>query len=155
MIMKTAIYLKLALLGLLLSGLITSVAAQTTQETYLGKIKYQDQTISKASAAKLNREIDLQRASQLTLWAMPITSFYQIHKAAKANLGYGDDEVVIGTFEGYNAVYPFVTANVTTPYTSSNIDLSATGPLVVNIPAGGIFGVANNAWQEPIKEIGS
>ena len=155
MIMKTTIYIKLALLGILLSGFLTSVTAQTTQETYLGKIKYQDQTISKASAAKLNREIDLQRASQLTLWAMPIASFYQIHKTAKANLGYSDDEVVIGTFEGYDAVYPFVTANVTTPYTSSNVDLSATGPLVVNIPAGGVFGVANNAWQEPIKEIGS
>ena len=136
--MKTAIDLKLALLGLLLSGLTTSVAAQTTQDTYLGEIKFQDQTITKASAAKLNREIDLQRASQLTLWAMPISSFYQIHKTAKANLGYSDDEVVIGTFEGYDAVYPFVTANVTTPYTSSNVDLSATGPLVVNIPAGAI-----------------
>ncbi len=153
--MKTTHSLKLALLGVLLSGLITTVVAETTQDTYLGKIEYQDQTLTKASAAKLLRQVDLQRASQLTLWAMPITSFYQIHKAAKANLGFSDDEVVIGTYEGYDAVYPFVTANVTTPYTSSNVDLSATGPLVVNIPAGGIFGVANNAWQEPIKEIGS
>jgi len=153
--MKTTHSFKLALLGVLLSGLITTVVAETTQDTYLGKIEYQDQTLTKASAAKLLRQVDLQRASQLTLWAMPITSFYQIHKAAKANLGFSDDEVVIGTYEGYDAVYPFVTANVTTPYTSSNVDLSATGPLVVNIPAGGIFGVANNAWQEPIKEIGS
>ena len=153
--MKTTHSFKLALLGVLLSGLITTVVAETTQDTYLGKIEYQDQTLTKASAAKLLRQVDLQRASQLTLWAMPITSFYQIYKAAKANLGFSDDEVVIGTYEGYDAVYPFVTANVTTPYTSSNVDLSATGPLVVNIPAGGIFGVANNAWQEPIKEIGS
>jgi hypothetical protein len=154
-IMKKVRSFKLSLTGLLLLGIITTAVAQTTQDTYLGKIEYQDQTITKASAAKLNRQIDLHRASQLTLWALPITSFYQIHKAAKANLGFSDDEVVIGTYEGYDAVYPFVTANVTTPYTSSNIDLSATGPLVVNIPAGGIFGVANNAWQEPIKEIGS
>jgi hypothetical protein len=153
--MKKVRSFKLSLTGVLLSGLITTVVAETTQETYLGKIEYQDQTLTKASAAKLLRQVDLQRASQLTLWAMPITSFYQIHKAAKANLGFSDDEVVIGTYEGYDAVYPFVTANVTTPYTSSNVDLSATGPLVVNIPAGGIFGVANNAWQEPIKEIGS
>ena len=27
--------------------------------------------------------------------------------------------------------------------------------MVVKIPAGGIYGVANNAWQEPIKEINS
>ncbi|BHH82404.1 DUF1254 domain-containing protein [Desulforhopalus sp. 52FAK] len=133
-----------------------AIAAQTTQDTYLGKIEYQNQTITKASAAKLNREIDLQRASQLTLWAMPITSLYQSTKAAKENLGHNDDEIVIGLHEGYDAVYPFVTANVTTPYTVvAHLDLSATGPVVVNIPAGGIFGVANNAWQEPIKEIGS
>ena len=131
------------------------MAAETTQKTYLGEIQYQDQTLTKASAAKLHRDIDLQRASQLTLWALPIANFYQIHKASEANLGFNDDEVVIGVHEGYDAVYPFVTANVTTPYTSSNVDLSATGPLVVNIPAGGIFGVANNAWQQPIKEIGS
>lgn len=153
--MKPTPYFKLSLAGLLLSGLITSVTAQTTQDTYLGKIEYQDQTITKASAAKLNRQIDLQRASQLTLWAMPITSFYQNYKASKSNLGYSDEEIVIGLHEGYDAVYPFITANVTTPYTIASADLSATGPLVVNIPEGGIFGVANNAWQEPIKEIGS
>ena len=132
-----------------------TVDEQTTQDTYLGKLEYQDQTLTKASAAKLHKQIDLQRASQLTLWSLPITSFYQIHEAAKANIGFSDDEVVIGVYDGYDAVYPMVTANVTTPYTVSNIDLSATGPLVVNIPAGGVFGVANNAWQEPIKEIGS
>ena len=163
--MRTISSLKLAISALSIAFLASCsdpsinepvvVEGQTTQNTYLGEIEYQDQTLTKASAAKLNRQIDLQRASQLTLWAMPITSFYQTHKAAKSNLGYNDEEVVIGLYEGYDAVYPFITANVTTPYTVSNVDLSATGPLVVNIPEGGIFGVANNAWQEPIKEIGS
>ena len=53
--MKPTHYFKLSLAGLLLSGLITSVTAQTIQDTYLGKIEYQDQTITKASAVKLNR----------------------------------------------------------------------------------------------------
>ena len=153
-IRRTSIVAATLVLGSLTFGNL-AIAAQTTQDTYLGKIEYQDQTITKASAAKLNRQIDLQRASQLTLWAMPITSSYQGYKASKSNLGYKDGEVAIGVHEGYDAVYPFVTANVTTPYTVANLDLSATGPVVVNIPAGGIFGVANNAWQEPIKEIGS
>lgn len=163
--MKTTLFLKLALSALSITMLAgcsepsitesVAVVAQTTQDTYLGKIEYQDQTLTKASAAKLNREIDLQRASQLTLWAMPISSYYQNYKASKNNLGFKDGEVVIGLHEGYDAVYPFITANVTTPYTVSTVDLSVTGPLVVNIPEGSIFGVANNAWQEPIKEIGS
>ena len=164
--MKTILFLKLALLASAICMLASCsspnvadsviVDGQTSQDTYLGKIEYQDQTITKASAAKLNREIDLQRASQLTLWAMPITSFYHSYIATKTNLGLSDDaEPVIGLFEGYDAVYPILTANVTTPYTISTVDLSATGPLVVNIPEGSVFGVANNAWQEPIKEIGS
>ena len=164
--MKTKFSLKLALLVLAITMLAgcsdpnttdtVAVKAENTQDTYLGKIEYQDQTITKASAAKLNRQIDLQRASQLTLWAMPITSFYYSYNAHKKNLGLRDDaEPVIGLYEGYDAVYPFLTANVTTPYTISIVDLSATGPLVVNIPEGSVFGVANNAWQEPIKEIGS
>ena len=93
-----------------------TVDGQTTQDTYLGKIEYQDQTITKASAAKLNRQIDLQRASQLTLWAMPITSFYQSYNATKENLEFTNDaEPVIGLYEGYDAVYPFITANVVFP----------------------------------------
>ena len=163
--MKTTRYLKLVLSALTITilagcseqGITESVAveAATTQDSYLGKIEYQDQTLTKASAAKLNREIDLQRASQLTLWAMPISSFYQSYKATKENVGFSDEDVVIGLYEGYDAVYPFITANVTTPYIISMADLSVTGPLIVNIPEGSIFGVANNAWQEPIKEINS
>lgn len=51
--MKTILSLKLALSVLLLSSLITTVVAQATQDSYLGKIEYQDQTLTKASAAKL------------------------------------------------------------------------------------------------------
>ena len=53
--MKTKFSLRLALSGLLLSCLITTVMAETTQDTYLGKIEYQDQTLTKTSAAMLNR----------------------------------------------------------------------------------------------------
>lgn len=161
--MKKMFYTKVALSALTISmlascanlNLKSTAEGENTESSYLGTISYQNQTISKASAEMLNREIDLQRASQIALWAMPITSMYQGHEAAKSNLGFTDDEVVIGLYEGYDGVYPFITANVTTPYTVSNLDLSATGPVVVNIPAGGIFGVGNNAWQEPIVEIGS
>ena len=159
--MKTKFSLKLALLVLAITMLAgcsdpnttdtVAVKAENTQDTYLGKIEYQDQTITKASAAKLNRQIDLQRASQLTLWAMPITSFYYSYNAHKKNLGLRDDaEPVIGLYEGYDAVYPFLTANVTTPYTISIVDLSATGPLVVNIPEGLASGFNSSSTLVPV-----
>ena len=81
--MKKPLSSKLALSALAITMLVScsdpsstesvAVEAQTTQDTYLGGIEFQDQTITKASAEKLNRRIDLQRASQLTLWAMPIS----------------------------------------------------------------------------------
>ncbi len=153
--MKTKLHIVPALIGLMAISLSTTAWAQTVEETYAGKIVFQDQTISKASAKALHRQIDLQRASQLVLWSLPVTSFYQLYGAIKSDLPMNENEPVIGLYEGYDGVYPYLTANVTTPYTISMVDLSKTGPLVVNIPAGGVYGVADNAWQEPIKEIGS
>lgn len=124
-------------------------------DTYAGKLEFQDQTVSKATAESLHRHIDLQRASQLVLWSMPVTNFYQLYDSVISNLGINPKEPAIGLFEGYDAVYPYLTANATTPYTVSVLNLKETGPVVVEIPAGGVYGVANNAWMEPIKEIGS
>ena len=124
-------------------------------ETYVGKLEFQDQTIARETAEKLHREIDLQRASQLTLWAMPVVSMNMLHRLWYDDLGVPPDSTAVGLFQGYDAVYPYLTANVTTPYTIACLDLEATGPVVVKIPAGGVYGVANNAWQQPIKEINS
>ena len=155
--MKIKSVTTMAVTGLMVAGLtLCGFASQVSAaETYAGKIEFQDQTITKATAAALHREIALQRASQLVLWAMPAISFYQLHDAIKTDLNLKNDDPVIGLFAGYDGVYPYLTANVTTPYTLSMVDLSKTGPLVVNIPAGAVYGVANNAWQQPIKEIGS
>ena len=38
--MKNTLYLKMALSGLLISGLMTTVVAETTQDTYLGELEY-------------------------------------------------------------------------------------------------------------------
>ena len=61
-IRRTSIVVAALILGPLTFG-NSAMAAETTQETYLGKLQYQDQTITKASAAKLHRDIDLQHAS--------------------------------------------------------------------------------------------
>ena len=78
--------------GLLAVAGIAPLQAEGVQDTYLDKLEYQDQTLSKESAALLHRQILLQRATQLVTWAMP---------------------------------------------------------------PGQIYGVVDNAWMQPIKEIGS
>ena len=130
-------------------------AQETTQDTYLGNITFQNQTISRASAEMLHRQMQLSRASELVVWSMPIANFYQAFKACQTNLKVDGSDLAIGLYQGPDAVRMFLTANVTTPYTVTFFDLSRTGPAVFEIPEGGVFGVSDNAWQQPIKEINS
>ena len=130
-------------------------AQETTQHTYLGDITFQNQTISQESAKQLHRQMQLARASELVVWSMPIANFYQAFKASQANLKVSGSDLAIGLYQGPDAVRMFLTANVTTPYTVTFFDLSRTGPVVFEIPEGGVFGVSDNAWQQPIKEINS
>ena len=141
--------------ALVAASMASTVGAETVENTYVGKLEFQDQTITKETAQALHQRVALQRASQLVLWSLPITSFYQGYEAQNSNLGVDGNGPVIGLYQGYSSVYPFLTANITTPYTISMADLSKTGPLVVNIPAGSVYGVVDNAWQQPIKEINS
>lgn len=129
--------------------------SESTQKTYLGDITFQNQTISKNSAEMLHRQMQLSRASELVVWSMPIANFYQAFKATQKNLKVADSDLAIGLYQGADAVRMFLTANVTTPYTVTFFDLARTGPVVFEIPEGGVFGVSDNAWQQPIKEINS
>ena len=70
-----------------------------------------------------------------------------------SNQKMSEDDVFFSLCDGYDGVYPYMTANVTTPYTIAMSDLSKTGPVVVDLPAGAIYGVVNNAWMQPIHEI--
>ncbi len=147
----------------MITGYATPQQAQSSQSgnelrtvsTYIGDLSYQHQTISKASAEKIHRHKALSRTSELVLWSMPVIGFYQAFKAQQENLNVGSEDLAIGLYEGPDSVRTWLTANVTTPYTVTIFDLSVTGPLVFEIPEGGVYGVCDNAWQEPIKEINS
>ena len=166
--MKTKQLFTLALAGLMATCLAVSVCTHgyasgndnvTVQETYLGKLEYQDQSITKKTAEFLHRRILLQRATQLVTWAMPMMNFEQLYPALHANLktangmDVSEEDIFFGLYDGYDGVYPFMTANVTTPYTIGFSDLSQTGPIVVDLPPGAIYGVVDNAWMQPIHEI--
>ena len=145
------------LAGVALFGFAHQAGAQnpetTVQKTYAGEIEFQDQTISKKTAEFLHRRILEQRATQLVGWAMPMMNFETLYPAMLSNMNAAEDEIFFGLFDGYEGVYPFLTANVTTPYTITLSDLSKTGPVVVDLPPGEIYGVIDNAWMQPIHEI--
>ena len=135
--------------------MLSSASAQTVQETYLGKLEFQGQTITKETAELLHRRILQQRATQLVTWAMPMMNFNTLYPAMLSNQKMSENDVFFSLCDGYDGVYPYMTANVTTPYTIAMSDLSKTGPVILDLPAGEIYGVVNDAWMQPIKEIGS
>jgi len=149
--MISKILVSLAVAGLVATSGYANKAS--VEETYVGKIEFQDQTITKATATALHKEMALQRTSQLVLWAMPMMNFYTLYPAMLSNQKMTENDVFFSLCDGYDGVYPYMTANVTTPYTIGMSDLSVTGPLVLDLPAGAIYGVVDNAWMQPIKEI--
>ena len=78
----------------------------SAQETYLGKLEFQGQTITKKTAGFLHRQILLQRATQLVSWAMPMMNFYQLYPAMLSNQKMREDDVFFSLCDGYNGVYP-------------------------------------------------
>lgn len=139
----------------LVGALALSSYAGTDQKTYVGELTFQGQTITKDTAEMLHERIALQRATQLVSWAIPMMNFNTLYPAMLSNQKMSEDDVFFSLCDGYNGVYPYMTANVTTPYTIAMSDLSKTGPVVLDLPVGEIYGVINDAWMQPIKEIGS
>ena len=108
----------LLVLGIALFGANALMAQITSSiDTYVGQLEYQDQTLTKKSAEELRLQFRLQRASQLTCWAMPSVSFYKMFEAYLDMTKSDTEEPVIVLCSGYDGVYPWLTANVTTPYT--------------------------------------
>src|ERR1700761_2221814 len=87
-----------------------------------------------ATRQRLYDEMDFQRASQAYIWGLPIVSFAQWQFSAHTDLGAGDTDMVI--YESVKDKFGILTANATTPYIGGFPDLSKTGPLVIDYPAG-------------------
>lgn len=106
----------------------------------------------KATRQKLYDEMDFQRATQVYLWGLPIVSFAQWQYSARTDLGAGDTDMVI--YETLRDKLGILTANATTPYIGGFPDLSKTGPLVIDYPAGATAGGIGDFWQRPITDLG-
>lgn len=73
-----------ALVGLVSLAFAPSAQADKVQKTYLGKLEYQDQTLTKESAKHLHRQILLQRGTQLVSWAIPMMNFTSYTRRSSA-----------------------------------------------------------------------
>jgi len=133
-----------------------SAAAQTQPpltETRLGTLTFEKGYPTEETAQKLFDEMDYQRAVQAYLWAYPAVSFESIRIATQRDLGAGLNDLIIAD----NYADPkglWLTANDTTIYALTNVDLGKSGPIVVEIPPGAIVGIIDDFWQRSIADVG-
>jgi hypothetical protein len=152
--MKTKYLERLVGVGAAVSLLVTApnVSAQTA-DTRLGKLTFENGFPSEETTRKVFDEMDYQRAVQAYLWAYPAVSFESIRLATKSTLGADLNDMIIAD----NYADPkglWLTANDTTIYALTNVDLGKSGPIVVEIPPGAIVGIIDDFWQQSIADVG-
>ncbi len=129
----------------------------TKVRTRIGDIEFTDGGFAGgyptlASTEKLTDELDFQRATQAYLWALPLVSYGEWLRAHEEVFHAGDGDIVQSKTP--QAKQGILTANVTTPYAVSFADLTRTGPLVLEVPAGPSAGVIDDMWERAIADFG-
>ena len=97
-------------------------------------------------------ELDYQMACQVYLWALPLVSFAHWQRVHVDVFGAGPVDLVV--YESYRDKLGIITANATTPYIVGMFDLSKTGPLRIELPAGHTAGGISDFWQREIAVLG-
>jgi hypothetical protein len=103
-----------------------------------------------ATVTKLYDERDFQRACQAYLWALPAVSFASWQRGFTKDLGARNGQIV--AILSYEARRGVLTANATTPYYLAFADLSASGPMLLEMPARGVQGQFSDAWQIAVPD---
>ena len=108
--------------------------------------------LAEADVQRVFDASDFQRACQAYLWSLPIVSLAQWQHAARTILGMRDVDMVM--YESPTDFEGILTADVSVPYMVGLPDLSRTGPLVVEYPAGSSAGTMYDFWQRPLQRLG-
>jgi hypothetical protein len=86
------------------------------------------------------------------LWALPLVSFAQWQYENENVFGAHSGDLVL--YQTYEDKLGILTANATTPYIIAFIDLSKTGPMVLEMPPGHIAGGLGDFWQREMGVMG-
>jgi hypothetical protein len=105
-----------------------------------------------AAVYQLYNESDFQRACQAYLWALPIVGVAEWQASVQKAFGATDTDLVL--YESVKDKLGILTANATTPYVLGFPDLSKTGPLVIDYPAGKTAGAVGDFRQRPLTDMG-
>jgi len=116
------------------------------------KIAMEGELPAKQSIRVLFDEMDFQQATQCYLWALPIVSLEKFKEDQEKIFGATSSDLVV-----YNSLSDrlgILTANATTPYILTFVNLAKTGKLVIEMPAGHIAGGLSDCWQRELASMG-
>lgn len=135
-----------------LGGALAMNAQAQTADTRIGKLEFDLGLPTEKTVTKLFDVMDFQRACQAYIWALPIVNIAEWQRAHEQTFGAGDGDIVIYTTP--RDKIGILTPNATTPYIIGFADLSRTGPLVIDYPAGMTAGGVLDFWHRPITDMG-
>lgn len=95
---------------------------------------------------------DIQRASEIVLWSLPTIQFQAWKEGQENAFGTNGPEFVVYTTLKENT--GIVTSNATTPYIFGWPDLTKTGPIVIEMPAGNYASAIMDWWEYPVCDMG-
>lgn len=147
---KSKNILRATLCTVLSIPLFVSFSQAEMRDSSVGPVEYIGGYPTKETAQKYYDELDLQRAVEVYLWALPMAS-YGAMADAHHKIG-ADDHTVIMVDKAAESQQRILTANQDTIYMSGVLDLSK-GPMVIDVPAG-LLGTMNNIWQQPLVDLG-
>lgn len=158
---------KVILALVVIAAIITQSCNQATTEqtssdpntiqTRIGELKFThdfengyptDETVQ-----KLYDEMDFQRACQAYLWGLPFVSLAEWQNQHETVFGTGEGDLVIYT--SFKDKLGILTSNATTPYVFGFVDLTKTGPMVLELQPGLNASGISDLWQKTITDVGA
>jgi hypothetical protein len=118
----------------------------------IGKLELERGLPTKESVAKLFEAQEFQRATQAYIWGLPLVGMAEWQRAHYEIFGAKDGDIVI--YANYRDKLGILTANNTTPYLITFVNLDRTGPFVVDLPAGPNASSILDFWQRSVTDMG-
>jgi hypothetical protein len=121
-------------------------------ETRVGDVHFEYGYPTEDTARKLYDEMDFQRAVQVYLWSLPLVAMQALHERLNEA---GETAYSPAIFEELLPPSTLVfTGNNTTLYAIHTYIIDKDDPVVLEIPAGAVLGMINNAWQQALADLG-
>ncbi len=121
-------------------------------ETRVGDVHFEYGYPTEDTARKLYDEMDFQRAVQVYLWSLPLVAMQALHERLNEA---GETAYSPAIFEEFLPPSTLVfTGNNTTLYAIHTYIIDKDDPVVLEIPAGAVLGMINNAWQQALADLG-